>query len=190
MMNDLKLYMVLVGCRPKGRYTEQHDVFFGIGRSLKELVPQINAFWPEMRGAFHIDAWREVTQVNGFGVEIEETKEAPENTHHLFFINLGGYRPGEFEELHYKMLVAAADSAKAIAVAKQTVFYKTQGFKGAESHVDDKYKLDVDDLYNVKDMLLPLFTEKFHIRITEKQSPEDELHLGYLKLSKLLGKES
>lgn len=189
-MNHLKLYMVLVGCKPKGRYTEQHDVFFGIGHSLKELVPQINVFWPEVKGAFHIDAWREVTQVNGFAVEIEETKEAPQNTHHLFFINLGGYRQGEFEELHCKMLVVAPDSAKAIAMAKQSQFYNADGFKGAESHIDDKYKLDVDDLYPVKDMLLPLFAEKFHIRITEKPAPADELHLGYLKLSRLTGKEA
>lgn len=189
-MNELKLYMVLVGCRPKGRYTEQHDVFFGIARSLKDLVPHINRFWPEAKGKFHIDAWREVTQVNGFSVEIEEATEAPENSHHLFFINLGGYRPGEFDELHHKMLVVAADSGKAIAMAKQTVFYKAEGFKGAESHIDDKYNLDVDDMYNVKEMLLPLFTEKFHICISEKHAPEDALHIGYLKLSKLIGKEA
>ena len=30
--------MVLLGCRPPGRFTEQHDIFFGIGNSLKELV--------------------------------------------------------------------------------------------------------------------------------------------------------
>lgn len=189
-MNDLKLYMVLVGCKPKGRHTEQHDVFFGIARSLKDLVPQIDKFWPEAKGKFHIDAWREVSQVNGFAVEIEEAKEAPANSHHLFFINLGGYRPGEFDELHHKMLVVAEDSAKAIAAARQTAFYKAEGFRGTESHIDDKYKLDVDDMYQVKDMLLPLFTENFHIRITEKNTPADEPHIGYLKLSRLIGKEA
>jgi hypothetical protein len=187
IMNDLKLFMVLVGCKPKGRYTEQHDVFFGIDRSLKELIPAINTFWPEAKGKFHIDAWREVTQVNGHAVIIEESATAPENKEHLFFLNLGGYRPGEFEELHYKMLISAENSAKAIARAKQTDFYKEAGFKGAESHVDDKYNLDVDDIYKVSQMLLPLFTEKFHISLVEKSGPEDELHIGYLKLSKLAG---
>lgn len=188
-MSDLKLFMVLVGCRPKGRYTEQHDVFFGIGRSLKELVPAINRFWPEAKGNFHIDAWREVKQVNGYGISIEQSAAAPENKEHLFFLNLGGYKPGEFDELHYKMLVTAETSAKAIAAAKQTLFYKEAGFKGAESHIDDKYNLDVDEIYKVKEMLLPLFTEKFHIRLLEQQGPEDELHIGYLKLSKLTGKD-
>jgi hypothetical protein len=181
--------MVLVGCKPKGRYTEQHDVFFGIGRSLKELIPAIKIFWPEAKGLFHIDAWREVTQVNSHAIVIEESAVAPENKKHLFFLNLGGYRPGEFEELHYKMLVVAENSGTAIANAKQTDFYKAAGYKGAESHIDDKYNLDVDDIYNVSQMLLPLFTEKFHIRIMEQQGPEDSLHIGYVKLSKLPGKE-
>ena len=46
MDSTLKLYMVMLGCTPKGRFTEQHDIFFGIGNSLKELIPNMKAFWP------------------------------------------------------------------------------------------------------------------------------------------------
>jgi len=186
-MSDLKLFMVLVGCRPKGRYTEQHDIFFGIGRKLADLVPHIQAFWPEAKGKFHIDAWREVSQVGGFSVQIVEAGDAVENSHHLFFLNLGGYRPGEFEELHHKMLVVAPDSAKAVAAAKQTQFYKAAGFKGAASHIDDKYAIDVDEIYAVSDMLSSDFAA-FAIAIREQNGPEDEQHIGYLKLSRLLEK--
>lgn len=178
--------MVLVGCRPKGRYTEQHDVFFGIADSLKALVPHINAFWPEVKGAFHIDAWREVTQVNGYAISIEKADSGIKNENHLFFINLGGYQPGEFEELHYKFLAVAPDSAKATAIAKQTAFYKTAGFKGAASHIDDKYSIDVDDIYNVNDLLTSF--KDFRLKITENTGREDEMHLGYLSLPKLLNK--
>jgi hypothetical protein len=65
-MNDVKLYMAMVGCRPKGRHTEQHDVFFGIATSIKDLVPVMLQFWPEAKGNMHIDAWREITVVEGF----------------------------------------------------------------------------------------------------------------------------
>ena len=41
MKEKLKLYMVMLGCTPEGRFTEQHDIFFGIGYSLKELIPKI-----------------------------------------------------------------------------------------------------------------------------------------------------
>lgn len=190
-MGEQKLFMVLIGCKPQGRYTEQHDIFFGVGSTLSELVPQMQAFWPEAKGKFHIDAWREVTQVDGFAIEIKDGAAAEGYGQHLFFINLGGYRPGAFDELHHKMLIVAPDSAKAIARAKQSSFYEAEGFKGAESHIDDKYTLDVDDIYAVKDMLPTLFHKPYHIAVTERSAgPDDRQHIGYLKLSKLTGKGS
>ncbi|MEY4627966.1 MAG: hypothetical protein RLZZ595_292, partial [Bacteroidota bacterium] len=76
-MSDPRLYMVLIGCKPKGRHTEQHDVFFGIASSMKELLPQIIAFWPEAEGDLHIDAWREVTHVGGQQVQVMEKSSKP-----------------------------------------------------------------------------------------------------------------
>ena len=87
----------MIGCRPKGRFTEQHDIFFGIGNSLSELVPQMKAFWPEAKGKIHIDAWREVTNVDNHTIEIVSKVDAVANASQLFFINLGGYKENEFE---------------------------------------------------------------------------------------------
>jgi hypothetical protein len=36
---------------------------------------------------------------------------------------------------------------------KQTEFYKTMGFANAVSHIDDKHGVDIDDIYNVNDLL-------------------------------------
>jgi len=36
----------MLGCVPPGRHVEQHDVFFAIGESLTQLVPEIKAFGP------------------------------------------------------------------------------------------------------------------------------------------------
>jgi hypothetical protein len=55
-MSPLKLFMVLLGCTPAGRNTEQHDVFFSIGSGLKDLIPDIVDCWPEAKGKIHIDA--------------------------------------------------------------------------------------------------------------------------------------
>lgn len=86
-MSNLKLYMVLLGCKPQGRFIEQHDVFFGIGRYLKELGPQIIASWPEAKGNIHIDAWREVTNVDGYSIKISgsNSTDLHENAK-LFFL--------------------------------------------------------------------------------------------------------
>jgi hypothetical protein len=187
-MSDLKLYMMIIGCTPKGRFIEQHDVFFGIGNSLRELAPQMNAFWKEAEGRIHIDAWREIKNVDDHVVQINEKKDAAdESKTKLFFINLGGYKENEFEEYHYKIITAAKDKGEAVQRSKQTAFYKHYGFKGAESHIDDKYGIDVDDLYEIEDILPEEVKEKYSINLLpDENNAEDELRIGYLKIERLL----
>lgn len=183
----MKLYMIMIGCRPKGRFTEQHDIFFGIGNSLSELVPQMKAFWPEAKGRIHIDAWREVTNVDNHKIEIVSKIDTIANAAQLFFINLGGYKENEFEEYHYKILATGTSLAEATKKAKATSFFKHYGFKGATSHIDDKFGIDVDDIFNVADILSPELKEKFALKISENNMNfEDELHIGYLKLEKIV----
>lgn len=189
-MEPIKLFMVLLGCKPKGRHTEQHDIFFGVEHSLKDLAPAIIAFWPEPQ-KIHIDAWREVTEVDGYSVSLVEKgmnhAGIEKKTERLFFLNLGGYKENEFEEYHYKVLVIGKDKSTAIQQAKESAFYKHTGFKGADSHIDDKYGVDVDDLYEIEDILPLHIKEKYFISITPAVNAEkDEWHLGYTKLSKLV----
>jgi hypothetical protein len=182
----MKLFLLILGCRPKGRNTEQHDTFFGIGNSLSDLLPQIESFWPD-GGKIHIDSWREVTTVDGFEIKVLDKETEPAlSAQKLFFLNLGGYKPADMEEYHYKLLSVSKDRAEAISAAKKTAFYLHTGFKGATSHIDDKYGVDVDDVYEIKDILPQQLKDKYVIGIQPTASlPEDELHIGYLKLSSL-----
>ncbi len=178
----------MLGCRPEGRNTEQHDMFFGIGEQVKDLVPAIKAFWPEAKGNIHVDGWREVTQVDGYRITVlpKEEASAESGIDKLFFLNLGGYKPGEFDEFHYKMLAVAQEQAGAVKQAKQTAFYKHTGFKGATSHIDDKFGVDVDELHEVKDILTAEAKQRYRLEIKANESAqEDELHLGYFQLHKL-----
>jgi hypothetical protein len=187
MKESYKLYMVLLGCVPKGRLTEQHDIFFGIGSSLKELIADMYKFWPDASD-LHIDAWREVTAVDGYNVTIVPKVEAQTNDDNLFFINLGGYKAGELEEYHYKMVTVGKTMAEAIKKSKKSTFYKHYGMKGAAaSHIDDKYGIDVDNLYKVEEILAPHLTEQYSLALTKADDVlhEDELHIGYVRLSKL-----
>lgn len=180
------LYMLLIGCSPKGRNVEQHDVYFGIGNDIRDVLPGLLDFWPEAKGTLHLDAWREVTNVNGFAVEVtEQTGMSSENQ--LFFINLGGYKRGEFEEFHYKMIVAAPEKGEAMKLSKQTAFFKHTGFKGANAHIDDKYGVDVDDIFAIKDILPAAIKTKYSLIIKEAEPelPQDEIHLGYFKPEKV-----
>jgi hypothetical protein len=193
-MNRPKLFMVLLGCKPPGRHTEQHDIFFGIATELKELKSEILNFWPEGAHKIHIDAWREVNFVNNYRITPTlrtaplTNSEAPAIAEKLFFLNLGGYKAKEFEEYHYKLLTIAQSQSVAINEAKQTIFYKHFDIPDsvAHSHIDDKYGIDVDDLYEVEDILPPSAKENYKIvALPVSSAKEDTIHVGYLKLSKL-----
>ena len=179
--------MLLLGCKPPGRHIEQHDIFFGIATELRHLIPDIQRFWPGPE-KIHIDAWREVNQVDGFQIKIlsrgqdEISHQAPR----LFFINLGGYQENKFEEQHYNLLTVKVNRSAAYQEAKKTPFFRDNHFPGAESHIDDKYGIDVDDLYEIEEMLSPSQKEKYQIELQPVESFQDDIiHLGYFKLSSL-----
>jgi Domain of Unknown Function (DUF1543) len=183
----MHLHLLILGCKPQHRHTEQHDVFFGIGNSLVDLLPQIDAFWPD-GGKIHIDSWRKVTVVDDFEISIVPKENATPSLHKLFFLNLGGYKPNDLEEYHYKLLVVANDKGEAVTKAKQTAFYKHTGFGGnATSHIDDKYGVDVDDIYEIEDILPSTLKDKYSIAIAKATGKikEDEFNIGYLKLSSI-----
>jgi hypothetical protein len=184
---DLKLYMLLLGSKAPKRNVEQHDYFFGIATSLKELVPEIKAFWPEAGTSIHVDGWREVNSVDGYSVKIVLKEEATvPSERKLFFINLGGYQADKLEEQHYIVLTVQEDRVMAIKDAKKTVFFKTNSIKGANSHIDEKYGIDVDDIYRIEEILSPTYKDRYHIELTPGTAlPDDQVHLGYFKLDKL-----
>jgi len=189
-MAELKLFMLFLGCKPRGRHVEQHDVFFGIATSLKELVPEIKGFWPEAADKIHIDAWREVTNVEGYALKVTRRKKndnlKTQQKPVLFFINLGGYQENIFSEQHYILLTAKDDRGSALRAAKETLFFQLNNFAGAQSHVDDKYGIDVDEIYQIEEILSPHQKELYRIRLTPStRLAEDPIHLGYLKLSLL-----
>lgn len=176
--------MVLLGCKPRGRHTEQHDIFFGIADEVRALVPHIKAFWPEANGKIHLDAYREVNHVDGFAVKIIEA--ANENNaaklNQLFFMNLGGYQKNVFEELHYKILTVAPDKEQAITNAKESEFFK----RHFSPHIDDKYGVDVDDIFNIEEVLPQEMKEKYQLTLTPTNvNTEDEIVLGYMPIEKL-----
>jgi hypothetical protein len=188
VMSSLKLFQVLVGATPPGRHIEQHDIYFGIAQNIQEIVPQIEQFWPEAAGHFHLDGYIEMNSIDNYQIVIEEkSAHKIEDAVQLFFINLGGYKPGEFEEYHYKMVIAASSKAEAISKSKATAFYKHTGFKGAESHIDDQYGIDVDDIYKIADILPAHQKEKYCLKLVTNDAPiSNEVNIGYFSLKKLL----
>ena len=190
------LFMVQLGGRPKGRLIEQHDIFFGVANQVRELVDDINHHWPEVKKKWHIDSYRAITKVGNHTVKLIESNNqtANDNGLKLFFINLGGYQQGSFEEFHHKLLIVAATQAEAIKQAKQSTFYKEFTFKdkdspfNAASHIDDKFQVDIDDIYDVNDLVSNiqiLIEPTIHNSHELANADEDKEYVGYLSIKNL-----
>jgi hypothetical protein len=184
-MNQLRLFMILIGAELVQRHTEQHDVYFGIGEQWEDLVPRIKSFWPDAK-KLHVDAWRAVHHVDGFEIKIVSKLEPvlqEEVSQKLFFLNLGGYKRDEFNEFHYKMITVAPDKAQAVVAGKKTAFFKHTSLPEAGSHVDDKYGIDVDDLHALEDIMSVDDMAPYRIAIVPAApgAEEDKINLGYFK---------
>ena len=194
----LTLFMVQLGGRPKGRLIEQHDIFFGVANEVSELITDINIHWPEVKNKWHIDSYRAITKVDNYAITLIESTETvtdgidSNNDLKLFFINLGGYQQGSFEEFHYKLLIVATSQAEAIKQAKQSEFYKQFTFKdksspfNAASHIDDKFEVDIDDIYKVNDLItnVQILIEPI-INDSHKSNDDDKEYVGYLSIKNL-----
>lgn len=179
------LYMLKSGATPKGRLIEQHDVFFGVADEVRELIPHFESAWAEIRDIWHLDAYRKVTAVDGYRIEVIDKHSATDapSDKQLYFVNLGGYKPNHFEEYHHKLLIVADSIHQATAIAKHSEFYQAFDIAGtrATSHIDDKYGVDIDEIHNVGDVLPQAFKDRYRLRITADDSAvPDEMVIGYL----------
>lgn len=183
----MKLFYIILGATPRGRNIEQHDVFFGIAENLKELVPHMKDFWKEADGKIHIDCYQEVRFADGYEVKIVEKSTNITSADQLYFINLGGYKKGYFEEFHEQHLMVGSSMGEVVKRVKETEFYKTMGFENAVSHIDDKHGVDIDDIFNVNDILPQAMKEKYSIILekSDAENKENPIGLGYLKIDKI-----
>lgn len=204
----MQLFMLKIGARPKGRLIEQHDVMFVLANSLSDVIHTVNDAWAEVKNKWHLDAWRVVNRVGDYQISVLQnlkenslSKEKPFNDLtandelKLYFVNLGGYLPNQFEEFHYKTLVVADSISKATAQVKKSDFYHDYTFNNANptvsgmatSHVDDKHELDVDDIYPVADLLPDSVSLSIRALSDDEKAtiPHDALHIGYLSLKQL-----
>ena len=104
----MKLFMFYIGGDVKGANIELHDVRFAIGEEWQDCFFSLRRQWWGDPKSLHIDAWAEVTQADGHDVHLrtDVQKDAPGK---LFFLNMGGYAPGQFEEAHQNILLVAPD---------------------------------------------------------------------------------
>ncbi|HEX3983857.1 MAG TPA: DUF1543 domain-containing protein, partial [Acidisoma sp.] len=108
----MQLFMVYVGGSVATANTELHDVRFAVGDTIEDCYDDLRAQWWGTPASLHLDAWGPVLQADGYDVSLR-SEHSPAGDERLFFVNLGGYTPEQFGELHHNVLLVAPDAATA-----------------------------------------------------------------------------
>lgn len=72
-------------------------------------------YWLEGWYNFYIDVWWEVMYVDGFEVLVNQCEFLDVK---FYFVNLGGYQCGVFDELYFKMLMVVESMGEVVKWVK------------------------------------------------------------------------
>jgi hypothetical protein len=155
----MKLFMFYVGGSFKNANVELHDVRFSIGDTAEACHADLRRQWWGDPGSLHLDCWGEVVHADGYDVALTDEDVVPGTTR-LFFVNLGGYDPREFAELHRNVLVVAPDAAS----AKQKALALTQGW--VLPHRDKLFEVE-----SLVDLSEAMAGYGYRLRLTDATAP-------------------
>jgi hypothetical protein len=104
----MKLFMFYVGGNFANSNVELHDVRFSIGQTPEDCHDDLRRQWWGDPKSLHLDCWGAVEQADGYDIEL--STQPPEDVDQkLFFVNLGGYDPSAFTELHKNVLIVSPE---------------------------------------------------------------------------------
>lgn len=115
----MKLFAIYIGGEAPGANIEVHDMRFVAATSIADCYDALRNQWWGRPGSLHIDCWAEINHVDGYDIELRPTPFL--GAQKLYYVNLGGYDPGEFTEKHRNVFVVANTKAEAKARALQSI---------------------------------------------------------------------
>ncbi len=120
----MKLFAIYIGGSTETSLIELHDVRFVVADAIEDTYDTLKAGWWGTRESLHLDCWGELTSADGHDIVLKDTK--PESEDKLWFVNLGGYDPDDFSELHKNVFVVASTQSKAKARALREILHWPQ----------------------------------------------------------------
>lgn len=169
-MKNPKLYAFYLGGRAPKSNIELHDIVFAVGENVKSLYPKLLELWFGSPERCHIDSWMILDQVEGYDITLSEEPQDAQN--HLYFINMGAYRPGYFTEFHENKFVVAENEN---AAKKWALANLMQGME----------KIHKDDLYDVDDCIRMDKIDGYYLHLTPSNNKTELMpHNDYHKIPK------
>lgn len=158
MMN---LFVIYVGGKTETSLIEVHDIHFALGEKIEDTYDQVRKQWWGTPQSLHLDAWGILKSVDDYDIVLK-SEPLKNKTDKLFFINLGGYDPREFTELHKNIFVIAEHEDEAKLKAKATVSH------WHVPHRDNLY--EIENCVNVSDLLIKQGLS-IHLQPTHQPTP-------------------
>lgn len=153
----MKLFAIYIGGEHPQAHIEIHDVRFVVAESIRDTHARLRADWWGTSGTLHIDCWAEIDHADGYDVRLAAAP--PVGAERLYFVNLGGYDPGDFAEQHRNMFVVSTS----VAEAKKRAIATIADWKDA--HRDDFY--EAEHAFALDTMI----GDRLHIHLTRANTP-------------------
>lgn len=130
----MNLFVIYIGGSHPRSLIELHDIRFVVAQSLEQTYDFLKHCWWGTPNSLHIDAWGILKQADGYDIHFSQDKF--ENRNKLYFVNLGGYDPTQFTELHKNIFVVAENKEE----AKKKALREVSEWQSA--HRDNLYDID------------------------------------------------
>jgi hypothetical protein len=139
----MKLFAFYIGGSTETSLIEVHDVRFAAAERMEDAYDGIRDSWWGTPESLHLDCWGELTSADGHNITLQKTPQ--QRGDKLWFVNLGGYADGDFNELHKNIFVVAPTASKAKIRALKTIL----DWKGR--HKDEIF--EVEGIASIDDIL-------------------------------------
>jgi hypothetical protein len=142
-LSFMKLFAFYIGGSTATSLIEVHDVRFAAAEKMEDAYDGIRDTWWGTPESLHLDCWGELTSADGYNIFLKDAPQAREDK--LWFVNLGGYADGDFNELHKNIFVVAPTVSKAKVRALKAII----DWKG--HHKDEMF--EVEKIASIDDIL-------------------------------------
>jgi len=127
-LENIFLYLVVLGGRAKKANIELHDVRWVVGSKIEDTYDTLRNDWFGSSKGLHIDSYKRIQYIDGHKINLinfekdkidkKQLKKKYKAQKHLWFVNIGGYNPTSMQEKHEFGLVIASSKLEAKNIAK------------------------------------------------------------------------
>ena len=127
-VEEVYLFLVVLGGRAKKANIELHDVRWVVGSRIEDTFDALRNDWFGNFEGLHIDSYKKIEYVDGYKINLKNIEKnklknkksfnGNADKNNLWFVNIGGYDPNSMQEKHEFGLVVASSKLEAKNIAK------------------------------------------------------------------------